>query len=144
MAISVAKALGAKKVYAVSTSEGKLDIAKTMGADLVINSKSLDCSLLEYVMKLTNGDGVPRIAECSGNNDVITSCFKMLRKGGKMVLVGLPKQPVVISEPLQDLVFKSLTLRGIHGRLIFHTWEEAEKLVYQKKINLEPVISHRF
>lgn len=51
---------------------------------------------------------------------------------------------MVITEPLQDLVFKSLTLRGIHGRLIFHTWEETEKLVHTKKINLEPIISHRY
>lgn len=91
LAIAVAKALGAKKIYAVSTTDGKLDIAKTMGADLVINSKSLETPLYDYVMKLTDGNGIPRIAECSGNNDVITSCFKMLRKGGKIVLVGLPK-----------------------------------------------------
>ncbi len=41
-------------------------------------------------------------------------------------------------------VFKALTLKTVHGRLIFHTWEEIEALVADKKIDVKCVISHRF
>lgn len=41
-------------------------------------------------------------------------------------------------------VFKSLQLRTVHGRRIFHTWEETEALITEKKIKVEPVISHRY
>lgn len=36
-----------------------------------------------------------------------------VRKGGNVVLVGLPKQPVVIENPLPNLLFRSITLRTV-------------------------------
>ena len=53
------------------------------------------------------------------------------RKGGSVVLVGLPKSPIHVEKPLEDIVFKSLTLKTVHGRKIFHTWEETERIVAQ-------------
>ena len=41
-------------------------------------------------------------------------------------------------------VFKALTLKTVHGRLIFHTWKETERLVADKKIDAKAVITHRF
>lgn len=32
----------------------------------------------------------------------------------------------------------------IHGRKIFHTWIEAEKLLHKKKVDITPIISHEF
>ena len=41
-------------------------------------------------------------------------------------------------------VFKSLQLRTVHGRRIFHTWVETERLLAEGKIKIDPVVSHRF
>lgn len=41
-------------------------------------------------------------------------------------------------------VFKALTLKTVHGRLIFHTWKEIERLVGEKQIDIKAVISHRY
>lgn len=41
-------------------------------------------------------------------------------------------------------VFKALTLRTVHGRRIFHTWEETEALVADGKVDVNALISHRF
>jgi threonine 3-dehydrogenase len=46
-----------------------------------------------------------------------------------MGIVGLPKETVKIEDPLPDLVFKSLEIHTVHGRKIFHTWKECEKLI---------------
>jgi hypothetical protein len=40
-------------------------------------------------------------------------------------------------------VFKALTLRTVHGRRIFHTWEETEALVADGKVDVNALISHR-
>ena len=42
------------------------------------------------------------------------------------------------------VVFKALTLKTVHGRRIFHTWEETEALVADGKIDVNKVITHRF
>ena len=49
-----------------------------MGADVLINCK--DKNLHEEVMRLTNGNGVPRLVEASGASALVNSSFKMLQK----------------------------------------------------------------
>ena len=66
---------------------------------------------------------------------MVNSCFKLLRKGAKIVLIGLPKDAIHIDDPLPNVIFKSLTLTTVHGRRIFHTWEQCESLIKQGKVN---------
>ncbi|XP_076029625.1 L-threonine 3-dehydrogenase-like [Oratosquilla oratoria] len=140
LAIAVAKALGAAKVYGVDIVADQLDLAKRMGADLVINSskESLDARIME----LTSNNGVGRIVEASGVASVLNGSFKLLRKGGHMVLIGLPKAPLHVENVLTDVVFKSLTLKTVHGRRIWSTWEECERLLAEGKVDVNPIISH--
>ena len=98
-------------------------------------------------MKLTDNVGIGRIMECSGASSIVNNCFSWLRKGGIILLVGLPKEPLHVQNVLPDVIFKSLTLKTIHGRKIFHTWVEAEKLVSERlgngkrKMDLTPLIT---
>ena len=55
-------------------------------------------------------------------------------KGGRVSILGLPKKPLHIENVLQDIVFKSLTITTVHGRRIFHTWNECERLIHEKKV----------
>ncbi|ETO19509.1 hypothetical protein RFI_17721, partial [Reticulomyxa filosa] len=66
--ISVAKALGCAKVIAADVLSWKLDLAKKMGADELINVKEKD--LKSEVMKLTGDIGVQTMIECSGISEV--------------------------------------------------------------------------
>ena len=58
----------------------------------------------------------------------------MLRKGGRVVLIGIPKAPIHIEDPMPNVLFKSLTLTTVHGRRIWHTWEACEALVAAGKV----------
>ncbi|CAL1527444.1 unnamed protein product [Lymnaea stagnalis] len=142
MAQAVAKALGAKRVVAVDVEDSKLELAKKIGADVIVNSKRTD--LKQFVTEFTSGVGMDRVCECSGNSAMVNASFSYLRKGGYISLVGLPKQPLHVENVLQDIIFKALTLKTVHGRLIFHTWEQSEALVADGKIDVKAVISHRF
>jgi len=138
--IAVAKALGCRKVIATDVLSWKLELAKKMGADELINVKEKD--LKSEVMRLTGDIGVQTMIECSGVSDITNMSFSLLRKGGRIVLVGLPKQPLHVENVLKDVIFKSLQLRTIHGRRIFHTWKEAERLIAEGKIQTSLVVSH--
>ena len=70
--------LGAKNIICADVNDARLDLAKKMGADVCINSKSKD--LREEIMKLTDGNGVSRLVEASGFSPVVNSCFSLLRK----------------------------------------------------------------
>jgi len=139
-AIACAKAMGAEKVYAVDVLQGRLDLAVKMGADKTINP--LNQKVDEEVFKLTEGSGIGRICEASGNVDMLNGCFKYLRKGGRVSILGLPKKPLHIENVLQDIVFKSLTITTVHGRRIFHTWNECERLIHEKKVNPSLLVTH--
>lgn len=140
-AIACAKALGAKTVLAADVVSYRLNLATKMGADITINPKEVD-NFKGKMMELTNGNGIARICEASGNAAMLNSCFSYLQKGGKVVIIGLPKQPLHVENVLQDIVFKSLTINTVHGRRIFHTWEQCERLVAEKKVDPSIIISH--
>ena len=143
MAVAVAKTMPLTgKVIACDVVDSKLKIARTMGADATFNVRNLQRSLKEQIMSMTDNVGVGRIIECSGDSKTITQIFGCLRKGGAITLVGLPKESLKIDNVLEDLIFKSIQIRSVHGRRIFRTWNKTERLVADKKINLKPLVSH--
>ncbi|XP_067671841.1 L-threonine 3-dehydrogenase-like [Haliotis asinina] len=142
LAIASAKALGAKRVIGADIDDSRLELGKSMGAEVTVNT--LHTSLKQFVESFTDGLGMGRVCECSGAPPMVNMSFSLLRKGGRIVMVGLPKQPLHVENVLQDIVFKSLTLKTVHGRLIYHTWCEIENLVADGKIDVNKIISHKF
>lgn len=77
------KAIGAGKVYVVDIVEEKLELAKKLGADEVINSLKID--VVEYFEK----HGKPEIAfETSGSTIAQKQCLDIVKKLGKVVYIG--------------------------------------------------------
>nr|XP_045584901.1 L-threonine 3-dehydrogenase-like [Procambarus clarkii] len=141
LVVAVAKALGARAVYGVDVAQDRLDLAIKMGATTVINGSKEDITAV--VMQVSGNNGVGRIVEASGAASLLNQSFSWLRKGGQMALIGLPKAPLHVENVLTDLVFKSLTLKTIHGRRIFHTWKECEQLLADSLVDVSPIISHQ-
>lgn len=139
-AVAVSKALGATTICAVDILPASLEIAKKMGATHVINASKEDIG--RAVMEMTDGNGVERIVEASGSADLLNASFKWLRKGGQMALIGLPKGPLHVESPMTDVLFKSLTIKSVHGRRIFSTWRACESLLASDKVDVEPMVSH--
>lgn len=139
-AIGVAKALGAREVYGVDQVGERLALAMKLGASRVIHSGKED--ITEAVRLLSGGNGVGRVVEASGASSLLNGSFKWLRKGGQIAVVGLPKAPLHVDDVVADLLFKSLTLKTVHGRRIFHTWVECERLLAEGKVDVSPIISH--
>ncbi|XP_045123395.1 L-threonine 3-dehydrogenase-like [Portunus trituberculatus] len=139
-AIAIAKALGARAVYGMDQVSGKLELARTMGASRVIHTGKENVT--EVIQALTAGNGIGRIVEASGAASLLNASFSWLRKGGQMALIGLPKAPLHVENVTTDVLFKSLTLKTVHGRRIFHTWAECERLLVEGKVDITPVVSH--
>jgi len=141
LAIGVLKSLHIQNILAMDVVDSKLELAKKYGANIVINP-SKEEKISERIWKETNNVGVGRIIECSGNGDMLNNMLQWLHKGGNVVLVGLPKKPFHIENVIQDIIFKSLQIRSIHGRRIFETWLRCEELVSRGQISFDNIVTH--
>jgi len=78
--------LGATKVIGVSSAPIRLETAKKMGCDHIVNYK--ECDPVEEIMKLTNQRGVDVAIEACGIQTTFENCLKVLRPGGHMGNLG--------------------------------------------------------
>jgi threonine dehydrogenase-like Zn-dependent dehydrogenase len=104
---------GASKVIAVDVVPSKLEIAKKLGADHVINAKDVDP--VEAVNELTSGLGVDVAVEAIGGTGVgIVQALGMVRHNGIIAIYGDNYMPV------KDFCFNrfhedGLLIRNLNG-----------------------------
>jgi threonine 3-dehydrogenase len=139
MAIPVARAAGAAKVFAVDVNPQKLALAARIGADATFSATQPD--LVEDIVARTNGDGVDVLLEMSGSGSAIDSGLAMVRNGGVAALLGIPSDEVEINLA-ERIIFKGLTVLGINGRRMFETWYQTQALVTSGRVDLTPIITH--
>jgi threonine 3-dehydrogenase len=139
-AIPVCKASGAKMVFATDVSAYRLDLAKKLGADVVLNPKEAD--VVKNVLDATDGVGVDVVLEMSGIATAVAQGFQMLRKGGRVSLLGLPDAPMPFD--LNNwIIFKGATVLGINGRELYRTWDKMAALQVSGLVDFSPIITHR-
>ncbi|GAB1470766.1 zinc-binding dehydrogenase [Chloroflexota bacterium] len=92
-AIQLAKAFGAVEVYAVDINEAKLDLAKRFGA-IPINAKQTDA--VAEIKRLTHNKGVDVAIEMIGLPKTQKQALQAVGIMGRVVMVGLSKQPLEI------------------------------------------------
>ena len=85
-AIEIGKAMGARVIAAASNQE-KLDIAKRLGADEVVNYG--DGELKEKVKDLTDGLGADVIYDAVGG-DIFLQCMRCINWKGRVLVIGFP------------------------------------------------------
>ena len=137
MAAGAAKVMGAKKVICVDVFDAKLELAKKMGADVVINGKNED--VVKRVLEETDGIGADVVIDYTGNEQAIRTGFAALRKNGRFVIVGLPSRDVTLN--LSDcIIYKEATFTGVTGRLMYETWDECAQILATPGFSLDPVI----
>ena len=105
MAVQYAKAMGFH-VIAVDIADDKLALAKTLGADVVINALTEDpIQLVQQQLRGAHGVLVTAVSRAA-----FAQAVGMLHKRGTMALVGLP--PGNFELPIFDVVLNAKTVRG--------------------------------
>lgn len=139
--VSIARACGASLVMASEISEPRTELARKMGAHLVVNPERED--LEEAISQETGGEGADVVLEMSGSPKAIRQAFRAVHVGGEVALLGLPNDEVPI-DLSQDVIFKGLTIRGIVGRRMYETWHQMRSFLLAGLVDPTPVITHRF
>jgi threonine 3-dehydrogenase len=140
-AVGVVRALGAFEVIAIEPNAYRREKAGEMGADLLLDPSETDP--VHAVLDQTSGVGVEVVLEMSGNDEAIDHGTRMLARGGRMSLLGLPDRAVTLD--LNDqVIFKEARLQGITGREMFRTWQQTTTLLSTGRVDVAPLITHRF
>jgi len=106
LAIQYAKSMGLH-ICAVDIDDGKLALAKSLGADLTFNAKHGDPAA---ALKKETGGGAHGVLITAPSLGAFKQGIGMTRKRGTCVLVGLP--PGDFPVPLFDVVANCITIRG--------------------------------
>jgi NADPH:quinone reductase len=85
LAVQLAKLFGAGKIIATASSAEKLELARQMGADVLVNYT--ESNWVEQVLEATGGKGVDVALEMVGG-DVFNKTLKCLATFGRLVVFG--------------------------------------------------------
>lgn len=138
MCVAIAKFAGARYVVATETNPYRIELAKKMGADRVINPMKEN---LDDVIKELGMIGFDIGLECSGSPAAFNDLIAHMYNSGKISLLGILPSETKVN--WNNIIFKGLQLKGIYGREMYETWYQMEQML-MSGLDLSPMISHRF
>ncbi|KAL2077137.1 hypothetical protein ACEWY4_026641 [Coilia grayii] len=137
----VAKAMGASLAVITDLSAERLALAKELGADFAVEVKREDTA--EQLARKVEGllGAQPHITiECTGVQSSVQTAIYATRSGGVAVMVGLGAEMTTI--PLVNAAVREVDIRGVFRYC--NTWPMAIAMLASKKVNVRPLVTHRF
>jgi len=133
--VEVARARGSM-VFATDLSAERLATAAELGATPVDAG-----GLLERVMEITNGEGMPVVIEATGAIPAMEQTIDLVAAGGRIVILGLVKKGQGVTLPGLDFTRKEVTILG--SRASVDCFPESLALIASGKVRY-PRIASRF
>lgn len=132
------KARGLTEIYVVDVMDARLEKAKELGATRVFNSRNED--IVEFAHSLPGG-GVEQVYECAGNRITTLQSCKLVKRYGKVTLVGVSPEPILeldigTANAMEATIYNVYRYRN--------TWPQAIAAVASGTIPVEKIVSHIF
>jgi threonine 3-dehydrogenase len=143
MAIAVARHVGARFIVGTDVSSQRLEMARQMGADEVVDVSRDDIAAAQRALGMREGFDVG--FEMSGAATALPQMIENMNHGGRIAMLGLPSAPFAID--WGKVVTHMLTLKGIYGREMFETWNAMGAMLQTSaalRASIASIISDRF
>ena len=138
MAAAIARHVGARQVVVTDVNPHRLGLASAMGATRCVNVAKEDLS--EVMAHLNIHEGFDVGLEMSGVGSAFEQMLKHMNHGGKIAMLGILGGKVAIN--WGEVIFKSLTIKGIYGREMYETWYKMSSMI-DSGLDISAVITHR-
>ena len=130
---------GAADIVVVGTDgdEGRLELAKKLGATMTINSSKVDP--VPIIMDMHEKYGADLVVDAAGFSPTLKLSMDVVRPCGQITKLGWGPAPVGFS--LDPLIAKAVTLKGLFS----HNWDVWEKvlvLMDKKVVDVNMLITH--
>jgi L-iditol 2-dehydrogenase len=139
LALQLALASGVRAAYVSEPVSERRELATQLGATTVCDPQVDDPAA--WLLEQTQGRGVDVAVEAAWGQEAVEQAVQMARPGGKVVVVGIPREDVT-SFPNSPARSKGLTIlmsrrmKSVHSRAI--------ALVERGVVDLRALVTHRF
>lgn len=137
-----AKLSGATRIIAVESVPARMEVARRMGADHVVDFRATDP--VAEIMRLTDGRGVDVAIEALGTQATFEGALRVLRPGGTLSSLGVYSTDLTIplgafGAGLSDLKIVTTLCPGGKERM-----RRLMDVVGSGRVDLKPLVTHRF
>jgi threonine 3-dehydrogenase len=139
MAAAVVRHAGARYIVVTDINDHRLGLAKTLGADRVVNVSREKLADVQRELEMHEGFDVG--LEMSGSPAAFREMIDNMCHGGKIAMLGIPSEEIAID--WNKVVFNMLSIKGIYGREMYETWYKMSVMI-QSGLDISPIITHRF
>ncbi|MDD9952633.1 MAG: L-threonine 3-dehydrogenase [Zetaproteobacteria bacterium] len=137
MAGLVAQHTGARHVVITDIQAERLKLAHQLGIPHAVHSDSVTIQAKMKELGIQSGFDVG--FEMSGNSQAIEVMLQHMHHGSSIALLGVASGKIQLN--LNEIVFKSISLRGIYGREIFETWYKMIAML-EGGLDISSLITH--
>jgi threonine dehydrogenase-like Zn-dependent dehydrogenase len=137
-----AKLMGATRIIAVETVPARIEMAKRLGADHVVDFRKVDP--VEEILRLTDGRGVDVAIESLGTQATFEGCLRVIRPGGTLSSLGVYSKDLTIplgafAAGLGDNKIITSLCPGGKERM-----RRLMNVIASGRADLKPLVTHRF
>jgi L-iditol 2-dehydrogenase len=138
--IQILRLASTGKIFGTDIIDARLKHGKKLGADETINALTEDVPA--HVREIAK-DGVDLALVSTGNEKALKQAFSSVRKGGRILLFGAPSHGATYQLDVSELFSRQITLLSSYS-CVEAEMEEAIRLVSEKRLDLNSLISDRF
>jgi succinate semialdehyde reductase (NADPH) len=140
--IQVARVAGAGRIVAVDVRPEKLEAARALGATDGVDAGRGDA--VAEVRRLTGGEGVDVAVEALGRPETVMAAFRMVRDGGRAVVIGIAPGQTAAPIEITHLVRRGIRLQGSYGARVRTDLPELLRLAAAGRISVTQPITRRY
>ena len=141
MHVMLAQSKKFSKIFCFDVNDFRLDFAKKFGVSQTINS--LDQDRIEKVLNLTEKRGIDIAIVATSSLKALEDAIQMVRKGGSILMFGVPSKGSKIDLDMSKVYAKEITLVTSYAASDNDT-KEALHLIDSKKINVKQLVTHTY
>ena len=141
MHMMLAQAKLFSKVFCLDINEFRLDFAERLGSTESINAADED--RFQKVSKATDGIGVDMAVVATGSLRALDDAIKMVRKGGTVMMFGVPSKGATINLDMNKIYSKEIMLVTSYAASDADT-KEALEMIESGKVDVKQLITHRY
>lgn len=139
LAIQVARAAGAAKVFATDLLESRLEVAQSLGATRAfVANRGAE---VEEILAATSSRGVDVAIEAAGENDAVDAAIEAAKPGARVVLIGIPAEE---RTTFRASVARRKGLTIMMARRMKHTYLRAIRMVQERMVDVRSLVTHTF
>ncbi|WP_105995332.1 galactitol-1-phosphate 5-dehydrogenase [Staphylococcus agnetis] len=144
LAIQWAKIFGATRILAIDIDDNKLELAQQFGASDVINSKEVN--LEDFIQQFYQNE-IDLAVESSGAKVTIGQILTLPKKGGEVLLLGIPYADIEIKRGEFEKILRNElkvigSWNGLSSNFPGIEWRATIQYMDQGNIVVSPIISH--